>query len=726
MNDEKAIEALPGDNPIWEPGQDALERADAAAAFARQVLALDASEGVAVGVFGPWGSGKTSFVNLARPVFDRAGAPVLDFNPWMFSGAEQLVGRFFAELSAQMSERSGLESIVTAIGKYGNTLSGPAGILASLLGGPLAGQSASVLLKAIGDLAHPPESVNRLRDKVVHALNERDKPIIVVLDDVDRLSGHEIREVFKLVRLTASFPNVVYIVPCDRLRIEQALDEKEQGLSGSDYLEKIIQFPYNLPEIPYHILREQIDAAIDAALDEIEECSSFDQQVWPFIRNYIVRPLIGNMRDVRRYSAAIRGTVVNLGGEVALADVLGLEAVRLFLPDVFRHLPGATGVLTTPSESRLLEREIDETHSELLMGKEGLNQSQSRLIDNLIGVSGEKAEVIDEKRRDVVYTMIHYLFPAASQYIAAEKDGLIGPIVPVPHSLAECRVAQESILRVYLERIVGYDLLRFKEAERALEYITNPDRLGNFMHSLDLPRRRDVVSHLGGLKDNFQPSHAEPGIVALFKLMVDIPAQRQSPYAGIGGDLRRDTNDIAVSLLRTLQDAATAEAAVRRILPRLSSLSAKVELILLVGHRENIGCGLVSETKAVELEGMVRNEIKSASAVDLAEERYLTLILGFARTRNDSSGDQFDIPDDVRLTFAVLWCGRQTEAIETVDWKLLVELHGNEETLKTRIESLNARFDDLKPWLESRGIALEDVENVIELAQKYVSERRPE
>ena len=87
-------------------------------------------------------------------------------------------------------------------------------------------------------------------------MRQRNEPIVIVLDDADRLSRGEIRNVFRLVRLTAHFPNLIYIVPCDRHRVERALNESEQGLSGSDYLDKIIQFPYNLPEIPAHILHE--------------------------------------------------------------------------------------------------------------------------------------------------------------------------------------------------------------------------------------------------------------------------------------------------------------------------------------------------------------------------------------------------------------------------------------------------------------------------------------
>src|SRR6266699_5117483 len=100
-----------GDNPIRTPEDDVLGRTKNARSFAMQVLSLDVSEGVVVGVLGPWGSGKTSFVNLARVYLEEAGIPILDFNPWMFSGAEQLVESFFVELSAQLQLRPGLADV---------------------------------------------------------------------------------------------------------------------------------------------------------------------------------------------------------------------------------------------------------------------------------------------------------------------------------------------------------------------------------------------------------------------------------------------------------------------------------------------------------------------------------------------------------------------------------------------------------------------------------------
>ena len=231
MNVTGKSEPLPGDNPIRDHEGDVLQRTGVADAFTRQVLELDASHGATVGIFGPWGSGKTSFLNLARGTLERRDVPVLDFNPWMFSGAEQLVDRFFGELSASMGMKDELREIGAVLGKYGAAFNTVAGVASALLAVPQIGAIVAKLTEAAGN-ASQPESIGAVRTRIDDALRDRDKPIVVVLDDVDRLSAPEIREVFKLVRLTASFPNLIYIVACDRLRVEQALDEKGQGLSG--------------------------------------------------------------------------------------------------------------------------------------------------------------------------------------------------------------------------------------------------------------------------------------------------------------------------------------------------------------------------------------------------------------------------------------------------------------------------------------------------------------
>lgn len=84
---------------------------------------------------GPWDSGKTSLVNLVRNELAKEPAlSVLDFNPWMFSGTEQLVESFFRELSAQLHLKKGrLEAIASDVEAYGDLLS-PVGDILAILG----------------------------------------------------------------------------------------------------------------------------------------------------------------------------------------------------------------------------------------------------------------------------------------------------------------------------------------------------------------------------------------------------------------------------------------------------------------------------------------------------------------------------------------------------------------------------------------------------------------
>ena len=92
-------------------------------------------------VMGPWGTGKTSLINLARNELAKDPAiPVLDFSPWMFSGTEQLVDSFFREVSAQLHLKEGrLDAIATEVEAYGDLLSPVADVASVLSALPFSG-----------------------------------------------------------------------------------------------------------------------------------------------------------------------------------------------------------------------------------------------------------------------------------------------------------------------------------------------------------------------------------------------------------------------------------------------------------------------------------------------------------------------------------------------------------------------------------------------------------
>lgn len=680
---------IAADKPIKTPEDDALGRAKPARSFAEQMLSLDSTEGLVVGVLGPWGSGKTSFVNLACGYLRESGIPVLEFNPWMFSGAEQLVGAFFVELSAQLKVRPGLAEIGRLLEDYGEAFSGLGWL-------PLVGtwiERVRVATKVLSRLLQRrKEGIADRRCKVQKALATLDKPIVVVLDDIDRLTTAEIRDVFKLVRLTANFPNVIYLLAFDRLRVEEALEE--QRIPGRDYLEKILQIGVDLPAVPVDVLNSQIFKALNAALDQVENPGQLDENTWPDVFMEVIRPLLRNMRDVRRYSAAVYGTVRDLDGQVALVDVLALEAIRIFLPDVFRSMHGAVHGLTGTSDG---------------YGTGDDPPQLKQQIDALIKSAGE--------RGDVVRALIKRLFPAGERHIGGSHYGSEWR----GQWLRERRVAHEDILRLYLERVTSAHLQAFDDAEQAWARMTDQNALESYLRSLEIERLQDVISSLEAYQDQFGREHVVPASVVLLNLLPALP-ERQMGMSAL--DTRMVVLRVVYRLVRALKDQQAVESAVREILLQVSSLSSKLELVTIVGHRTGAGHKLVSEDGAKMLEREWRAAVRSADEDSLAGEKDLLTAMLDAKKGAGPDEPPLAIPESTHVTRALLQSARSEVRSQSMGsrsvrrfprlrWDALVDLYGDETILRQRIEALKAS--------QPQGIG-----DSLQLAEKYLGGWRPE
>jgi hypothetical protein len=587
---------------------------------------------------------------------------LIDFNPWMFSGAQQLVEPFFRELAAQLKLKPDLNVIGKDLEEYGEMFAGLGWV-------PLIGpwiERGHVLNKAIsGILKRQGKGVAAKRAELNKRLAEASKPVLVVLDDIDRLSTSEIRDVFKLVRLTASFPKVIYLVAFDRQRVESAL--AEDGITGRDYLEKILQLAVDLPAIPPEILERQIFSVLDSALASVENPGPFDHDAWPDIFTEIVRPLIGNMRDVRRYSVAVHGTLKGLGGQIAVTDVYALEAVRLFLPDVFSRLHTAADALTDSSRT--------------------INDPEPKTrITELVDSAGPRSKLV----RD----LIERLFPAAKRHLEGSAFGREWK----GQWLKDRRVANEDILRLYLERVVGQSLGELAHAEKVWGILADHDALDAYLRSIPKESLQDVIAKLEVYQQDFDAHHAIPATIVLLNLMPDIPERQlgmfELPTSWV---VRR----VIYRLLKPLNGPEAVEQAVRQILPRVKSLSSKFELLTLVGHKKDIGRGLISEAVATQLERIWRNEVRAASVDDLIKEKELLRILIFTKRDGLESEPALIIPNSPQLTLAII-ANSQSEVrtqssgsravsrSSKLAWGLLVELFDGEPALKDRIQTLKA------------------------------------
>ena len=703
------------DNPIITIDQDVLQRAGIAERFALQVCRLDASEGSVVGVFGPWGSGKTSFINLAKKTFESEDVLVLDFNPWLFSGAEQLVGRFVTELSAQFKLNS-IGDLCNAFLKYGDMFSGKIGMLAKL--------SAKIYLRQHG-------GIQRRREKVASVLRRRNKPIIVVLDDVDRLSAPEIREIFKLVRLTASFPNLVYIVCCDRLRVEQALNDTGVEGSGSDYLEKIIQLPFNMPEVPRHRLAVELYQAIEEALVDIKNTGPVDEHEWMTIFKEIIHPLVRNMRDVRRYSIAVRHTLEELDGRVARNDVLALEAVRLFLPGMFTHLPDVINTLTIPDwfiYEQISELKLDYEPDPIAQ----INKSVKLQVESLINSAG------GSNGFTVATAVVDRLFPAGEHIWEMRSDA---NHVPDPGKEKERlrfrRVAHAHIFRLYLERVMLPDLEDNHNAEHVISLMADRDALTEFIHSLEPREWNGLIRSLDLSNRRILNTHLESLIIVLLERWSEIPNQLTDWV--LLDRVRSSLEGMIGHFLSNLDDIDKADDMVTRVLNNLLSLSPRVMLVEYLRSKEDSGSGIASETVLQELENMLQEEIIDAPDSFLKNEPDLLRILYYGKGRaagrqyhTDESNNELTISvllSAVREKNDPLFLERQARLPvglhPALDFDGLVKLYGNREFLKQRVDDLEAEVDELIPWIERR-VPFDDFKVILALAEDCLNEEQPE
>jgi predicted KAP-like P-loop ATPase len=303
---------LQSDEPITRRAEDRLNRAHLAEAIADQVINSPRDQGFVIAINGPWGSGKTSVMNMIEEaVRERSNAVILRFNPWLFSGTEQLVVRFLQELGAQLGEKAD-QTNDTRLREIGERLASYGEVLVPLVWLPVVGPwlaRVGSLAKAVGGRKRkekPVPSVLAQRQRVRDVLARLDRRIVVFLDDLDRVEPDQTRDVVRLIKLIADFPNVTYLLAYDAEKVAAALGP--EVAAGREYVEKIVQVTHDLPEISDEPLVRLLQTELDAAIQPIDH-GPFSSEDWVNVFHTGMRPFFENIRDVRRYLNAVPVTI---------------------------------------------------------------------------------------------------------------------------------------------------------------------------------------------------------------------------------------------------------------------------------------------------------------------------------------------------------------------------------------------------------------------------------
>lgn len=534
--DSKSI--LSSDRPISEAKADRLGRQGFARTIANAVKAWRGRDSLVVALYGPWGSGKSSVKNMVVESLSAGkeqSAVVIDFNPWQLAGRSQIAEIFFDEVgialgAGDVASQETRKTLVAKWRRYAARLRAT-GDLAKIMVRPLqlalfllgltliirwiSLPAVSTVLGCLLLLSSMVMFISRVADNVIAFLDvgvgvgkkslaevKRDlaislqslsKPMLVVIDDIDRLVPADLQEVFRLVKANADLPNLVYLLLGDRTVIERHIQEVMK-VNGHDYLEKIVQVPFDIPIVDRKRVHEILFEGLNRLLSGAAVSKQFDQHRWGNVFVGGLAEYFLTLRQVHRFLSTFSFHVSLLSSEGTLevnpVDLIALEVLRVFEPIVYQSIPTNQKPLTATSEY------------EMGMPREAAKQAILGLID-----------LAAEDRRSAVREIIKRLFPPAEWALGGMNYG---------YGFAdtwfrELRVCSQDVFNRYFELAVGQGDLSQAAIDRILAVTGDRDRLRSELVSLHGQGLLEVaMDRFEAYKETVPLTDAGPFVTALF------------------------------------------------------------------------------------------------------------------------------------------------------------------------------------------------------------------
>jgi len=395
------------DKPIDDKKDDRLSRSDFSANLAKSIIDWKGTDSLVIALYGKWGSGKSSVINLARSEISKSSASnkptIIEFNPWLFSGEDKMNEHFFNEIAKELAVQNAsekdielanrlraysklfglipddesftkiIEKTLVVLGFLGLSSGqllqwlhldiGWGKIILFIIGTILLGISLiSGVIEKIADYFEKrgvsnQKTVLSFKREIKESLVKRDNKILIVLDDIDRLTPEEVRLVFKLIKINTDFPNVIYLLSFDREVVQKAL-ELQPGINGQDYIEKIVQVSFDIPLVKQEKIAKILFEELDRILAGLPKASEklFDQTYWGNVYHSGLKSFFRNIRDVKRFSSSLEFSFSLMfkgeSIEVNPIDFIAIEAIRVFAPSFYNFMRTRADLFTSTDRDR--------------------------------------------------------------------------------------------------------------------------------------------------------------------------------------------------------------------------------------------------------------------------------------------------------------------------------------------------------------------------------------
>ncbi|MHA9740127.1 KAP family P-loop NTPase fold protein [Robinsoniella peoriensis] len=495
------------DAPIEKQDEDLLNRRNFAKRLGRSIIGTNTKKGFSIGLYGPWGSGKSSLVNMIIEEINNSiqeDKPIIMyFNPWNFSSTNQLLQQYFIMLANEIADvkTEKMSQIGKEIYKYAEMLDsfGTVGKLVATGG------------KVVGDMfnekaVNGTNDLTKQKDIIVELLSKQERKLIIIIDDIDRLSNEEIKLIFQLVNTVAKFPNTTYLLSFDKDIVARALTAV-QNYDGEKYLEKIIQVPINIPDVSNDYLWKALFDKLDSIFESHYKMV-WNPEYWNAVFTKCVSEYVSNIRDIIRLSNALSIKVDMVGDEINYADMIGMTVIENHLPDLYKWIKFNKEILTGEGTYWFAFSELKP------------NDFKKQIKDQL--------EVVESGNGDKLIELLVMFFPFFASKINAghfdEKE-----------LRRNQRVGHPDKFDLYFSLDIDSVELTRAEFEYAI-YSMNKDNLKDYIHQVI--RRECTISflkELAAVVDTMDSNRAEILIKVLFETAVLFQETEQNVFLSLPG-----------------------------------------------------------------------------------------------------------------------------------------------------------------------------------------------
>jgi len=252
-----------------------------------------------IGIFGSWGSGKTSFMQIMENILQSMSYETVFFKSWEYGNEEKPWIPFMIKVVDKLFEKEidkkklirkiFLFSTDVVLQTYSQGRVSTGGILDSIRKvrkttpfREWSDEDAEVVIERV-------TKIEEFKNSITERAEESKKgKIVIFIDDLDRIP-EKIVDFLNSLKTFLDIGGCIFVMGCDYEILKDVLEQRYEGKIYEDYFDKIVQTEFYIPKISEQAIQGYLQFLTGWNDDDIGECTQL-----------VIYSIGGNPRKIKR------------------------------------------------------------------------------------------------------------------------------------------------------------------------------------------------------------------------------------------------------------------------------------------------------------------------------------------------------------------------------------------------------------------------------------------